>query len=281
MKEETLLKIENKEGNQVVDSRLIAKGLNIKHKNLMETIRKYQDKLEKLGGVAFETEALDTKGGKQTFSFCYLNELQCNFVVTLSRNTEEVVDFKMNLVIAFDKAKKEVQVLKEVLKESENFLEKKRKSYKKKGYSDAWIEKRLKSIEVRTELESEWRKREITTARQFAILTSLISKETFGIKPSEHKKLKKLKSQQLRDHMTLKELAFLSLAEVSTTEIAQTEDKQGFEENKEAALRGGKIAGDARLALEAQTGKKVVSELNFLPENRHKYIKKENKNDKK
>jgi len=84
--------------------------------------------------------------------------LQCNFVVILSRNTEEVVDFQKSLVIAFDKARKEIEVLKEFLKEFEVFLEKKRKFYTKKGYSDVWIEKRLKSIELRTELESEWKK---------------------------------------------------------------------------------------------------------------------------
>ncbi|NJL14238.1 MAG: Rha family transcriptional regulator [Microscillaceae bacterium] len=270
---EQLIKVEIKDGIQVVDSRIIAKGLNINHKSLMETIREYQKDLEDLGILPFETAKL-TQGRGRPETVTYLNELQCHFVVTLSRNTVEVVQFKKGLVLAFDAAKKEIKVLEEVIKESTDFIEKKRKYYQKKGYSEAWVEKRLESIEVRSELESEWRKRGITEARQFALLTSLLSKETFELTPKAHKELKGLKSQNLRDHMTLKELAFLTLAEVSTTEIAQTEDKQGLDENKEAALRGGKIAGDARRALEAQTGKKVVSALNFLPENPAKYIKK-------
>ncbi len=99
------LEIQNLNGIQVVDSRIIAKGLNIKHKNLIETINKYKHELEQLGILPFETEVL---GIGQPQKFCYLNELQCHFVVTLSRNTEEVVDFKLSLVVAFDSAKKEV-----------------------------------------------------------------------------------------------------------------------------------------------------------------------------
>lgn len=230
---EHLIKLELKDGIQVIDSRLIAKGLDIKHKNLMETIRKYQDKLEKLGGVAFETETLQTQGGKQVFSFCYLNELQCNFVVTLSRNTEAVVDFKLGLVVAFDEAKKEIKVLEEVLQESESFLEKKKAYYQKKGYSEDWIGKRLQSIEVRTELEGEWRKRGVDNARQFAILTAILSKGVFGLSPSEHRTLKQLKKHHnLRDNMTRTELAFVILSEVTTMDMNEAENPQTYEENR-------------------------------------------------
>ncbi len=269
-----LVKIELIEGNQVVDSRVIAEGLGIKHKTLLETIRKYQTELESLGRVAFETATLSTKGGNQLFSFCYLNELQCNFVVTLSRNTPQVVSFKLALVKAFYAAQKEIDFLKEVIEESEDVLTKKRKIYKKQGYSDNWIEKRLESIEVRNELEALWRTKGIDNPRYFAILTSIISKETFDITPTEHKKLKNLKSQNLRDHMTNTELAFITLAEAATKEISEAEDAQTYQELKGASKKGGSIAKEARKMLEAKTGKKIVSSLNFLPKNRDKYLKK-------
>ncbi|TAF99292.1 MAG: transcriptional regulator [Cytophagia bacterium] len=112
------LEIQNINGIQVVDSRIIAKGLNIKHRNLIETINKYKNELEQLGILPFETEVL---GVGQPQKFYFLNELQCNFVVTLSRNTPEVVQFKLALVIAFDNAKKEVKLLEEVINESENY----------------------------------------------------------------------------------------------------------------------------------------------------------------
>ncbi len=267
---EELIKVEHKEGIQVVDSRIVAKGLNIKHKNLIETIKKYQEQLEKLGILPFQTEVL--RGVGQPEKFCYLNELQCHFVVTLSRNTEEVVNFKLGLVIAFDKAKKEVQLLEQVIEESEDFLAKKRIYYKKKGYSDNWIQERLKSIEVRSDLEALWRKNGIDKAQQFAVLTSVISKGVFGIMPSQHKKMKGLKHQALRDNMTLRELIFMSLAEISTQDFAEADQAQNYEEHKTAAEKGGKLAGTHLALYEKETGKTVVSSLNFLPENRKKYI---------
>lgn len=137
--------------------------------------------------------------------------------------------------------------------------------YKAKGYSDAWIEKRMRSITIREELTQEWQERGIEEEREYAILTAEISQAAFGLKPSEHKRLKGLKHQNLRDHMTDLELIFSMLGEASTTEIARTNDTQGFEENLDAARVGGKIAGNARRELEAKSGKKVVSEENFLP----------------
>ncbi len=263
--------IQKLNGVQVVDSRIIAKGLNIKHQNLMETIKKYQIKLEQLGSLTFETETRKRAVGGTTANFCYLNELQCNFLVTLSRNTDAVVDFKLSLVVAFDSAKKEVELLQEVIKESEDLLEKKRLYYQKKGYSEAWIEKRLKSIEVRSELEGIWRKRGISSAQQYAVLTSIISKGTFGITTKQHSELKGLKKQSLRDNMTRLELAFMILAEESTAEFTEARDAQTYQDMKDCAIDGSNIAGNARLQLEAQTGRKVVSTANFLPENRHLY----------
>jgi len=141
-----------------------------------------------------------------------------------------------------------------------------REIYKAKGYSDEWIEKRLRGIAVRDELTDEWKKRGVKEQIEFAILTSEISKATFGLTPSEYKELKSLpgKGENLRDHMTDLELIFTMLGEASTTKITKKADAKGFVENKTAAKKGGKIAGDARIALENETGKNIVSKENYL-----------------
>lgn len=145
-----------------------------------------------------------------------------------------------------------------------------RELYKLKGYSDDWIEKRMRSIAIREELTEEWKNRGIKEQIEYSILTAEISKATFGFTPKEYKEIKGLKSQNLRDHMTDLELIFSMLGEASTKEIAVNTDTQGFDENKKAAKAGGKIAGDARKQLELKSGKKVVSSNNFLPENKKK-----------
>ncbi len=140
--------------------------------------------------------------------------------------------------------------------------------YKAKGYPDDWIEKRMRSISVRDELTDEWEKRGIKQHIEYAILTDEISKATFGMTPSQYKELKSLKRENLRDHMTDLELLFSMLGEASTTEIAKTKNTQGFIENKKVAIEGGNVAGRARKDLEKQTGKKIISENNYLPENK-------------
>jgi len=141
-----------------------------------------------------------------------------------------------------------------------------RELYKLKGYSEDWIEKRMRSIAIREELTDEWKSRGIKEKPEYAILTAEISRATFGINPSEHKLIKGLKNHNLRDHMTDLELIFSMLGEASTKEITVNTDSQGFEENKRAAKAGGKIAGDARKQLELKSGKKVVTTENYLPE---------------
>lgn len=140
-----------------------------------------------------------------------------------------------------------------------------RELFKLKGYPDDWIEKRMRSIAIREELTEEWKNRGIKEKIEFAILTAEISKATFGVIPSDHKKIKGLKSQNLRDHMTDLELIFSMLGEASTTEIVKKKNPLGFTENKKAAKQGGKIAGDARKALELQSGENIVTPENFLP----------------
>lgn len=141
--------------------------------------------------------------------------------------------------------------------------ERARQYYRELGYSEDWITKRMQSIEVRGKLTDEWKSRGVKEGKEYAILTAEISKATFGIKPSEHKQIKDLKRENLRDHMTDLELIFTMLGEASTRNEAQKQNAKGFLENKKAAKEGGAAAGDALQAYEKRTGKKIVSEKNF------------------
>mgnify|MGYP001600791354 FL=1 len=138
--------------------------------------------------------------------------------------------------------------------------------YKAKGYSDDWIEKRVRGIAVRQELTDEWKNRGVKEDRAYAILTNEISKATFGKTVDDYKKLKGLTRENLRDHMDDLELIFTMLGEASTTKITKSRNAQGFAANKDAARKGGKIAGDARRKLELASGAKVVSPENYLDE---------------
>jgi hypothetical protein len=134
--------------------------------------------------------------------------------------------------------------------------------YLKLGYSENWINQRLKSIEIRKELTDEWKKRGLKEGVQFATLTDIITKAWSDNTTKEYKILKGLKKENLRDNMTNTELILNMLAEASTKDISQAESPETFEASAKVAQRGGKIAGDARKALEIQTGKKVVTSLN-------------------
>ncbi|HBM15064.1 MAG TPA: phage antirepressor protein [Lentisphaeria bacterium] len=140
-----------------------------------------------------------------------------------------------------------------------------REIYKQKGYSDEWIEKRVRGIAVRDELTEEWKKRGVKEKTEYSILTAEISKATFGMTPSEYKNFKSLEkhNENLRDHMTDLELIFTMLGEASTTEIAKTKDVQGFVDNKLAAKEGGTVAGNARKELETKTGRKISTKENY------------------
>ena len=136
--------------------------------------------------------------------------------------------------------------------------------YKAKGYSDEWIEKRMRGIAIREELTDEWKKHGVEKSKEYEILTAEISKAAFGLTPGQYKKLKGLERQNLRDHMTDLELIFSMLGEASTTQITKVEHPSGFEENRNVSRRGGNVAGIARKKLEQETGKKVVSHDNYL-----------------
>jgi prophage antirepressor-like protein len=142
--------------------------------------------------------------------------------------------------------------------------------YLAKGYSEAWIEKRMRSIAIRDELTDEWKKRGVREKLEYAILTAKISKAAFGLTPAEYAAHKGLKRENLRDHMTDLELIFSMFGEAATTEIARTTDSQGFAPNQVAARKGCTVAGNARRELEQKSGRKIISRENYLdaPESR-------------
>ena len=137
-------------------------------------------------------------------------------------------------------------------------------TYLKKGYSEEWIHQRLLAIRIRNELTDEWKKRGVQKGKEYAILTDEISRAWSGMTTGQYKRLKGLTKENLRDNMTDLELVLTMLAEASTTDISKTAKPQTFEENKQVAKRGGKVAGIARQALEAETGKPVITEKNAV-----------------
>lgn len=144
--------------------------------------------------------------------------------------------------------------------------------YKAKGYSDAWIEKRMRGIEARETLTNEWKNRGIKEGHEYAILTAEISKATFGMTPSQYQKFKGLKRENLRDHMNDLELIFAMLGEASTAEIAKNKNVQGFIKNKFVAQEGGSVAGEALKDLENKSGKKISTRKNYLKKIRIKIL---------
>ena len=148
------------------------------------------------------------------------------------------------------------------LQDPELSIEQAMTDYKRLGYSDNWINQRLKSIEIRKDLTDEWKKHGLKEGIDFATLTDVIYKTWAGKTAREYKKFKDLKKENLRDNMTNKELVINMLAEMSTKEISEVSNPGSFPEHEDVAVRGGNIAKEARMKLEAETGKKVVSPLN-------------------
>lgn len=198
---------------------------------------------------------LDTEGGKQKINCANTESL---FRIIQSIPSPKAEPLKRWLAkVGYERVQE--------IEDPELATARTRDLYKAKGYSDAWIEKRMRGIAIRDELTEEWKKRGVQESRNFAILTAEISKATFGMTPGEYQQYKGLKRENLRDHMTDLELIFSMLGEASTTEITRHRDAKGFAENKKAARTGGKIAGDARKQLEKASGQKVITEDNYLP----------------
>jgi DNA-damage-inducible protein D len=147
----------------------------------------------------------------------------------------------------------------------EQSLDRARENWQKLGRSEKWIQQRMTGQETRNKLTDYWQSNEVTKSDEFAFLTNIIHQEWTGLSVLKHKGLKGLKTQNLRDHMSEAELIFTALAELSTRQIAESEEAKGVTENAKAGKKGGTIAKNARLALEQKTGKKVVTGENFLP----------------
>ena len=210
--------------------------------------------------------------GSEVVTFCHglkLEALDGKMRETDCANTEDM--FRIIQSIPSPKAEPLKRWLAKVgyerVKEIENpelATKRTRMLYKLKGYSDDWIEKRMRGIAIREELTDEWEKRGAKNMRDYEILTGEISKATFGVTPSEYKKLKGLKRENLRDHMDDFELIFNMLGERATTEIHRTENSKGVVKLKADAKAGGDIAGGARKNLEKRLGRPIVSKKNFL-----------------
>ncbi len=165
------------------------------------------------------------------------------------------------------------------ISDPEQSLDRARENWQKLGRSDKWIQQRMTGQETRNKLTDYWQKSGVTKSDEFAYLTNIIHQEWTGLTVQSHKKIKGIKTQNLRDHMSEAELIFTALAELSTRQIAEVEKAKGVKKNAIAGKKGGAIAKNARLALEAKTGKKVVTGENFLPPVSNKK-KLETKNDK-
>jgi len=205
-------------------------------------------KLEASDGKRYETDCVDTEG---------------MFRIVQSIPSPKAEPFKRWLAkVGYERVQE--------IENPELATKRTRILYKLKGYSDDWIEKRMRGIAIREELTDEWQKRGAQEQRDYEILTAEISKATFGITPSEYKNLKGLKRQNLRDHMDDFELIFTMLGERATTEIHRTENSKGLPKLASDAKAGGSIAGGARKKLEKRLKKSIVSKQNYLksPENK-------------
>ncbi|TSC92243.1 MAG: prophage antirepressor, partial [Candidatus Berkelbacteria bacterium Licking1014_85] len=150
----------------------------------------------------------------------------------------------------------------------ERSIDRARNNWKQLGRDESWIQRRMMGQEIRNKLTDYWKNHEINEQDEFAILTNIIHQEWSDLTVKQHKNLKKLQTENLRDHMTEAELVFTTLAEMSTRQIAESERASGMEENTISGRKGGRIARNARIALERKTGRKVISQENFKIDNK-------------
>lgn len=239
---------------------------SINASDYIKKLRSRDEELAKGWGQIVTPLLIETKGGNQKVNCANTEGI---FRIIQSIPSKKAEPFKKWL------AKVGYERIQEI-EDPELATKRTRALYKAKGYSDDWIEKRMRGIAIREELTEEWQKRGVKEQKEYSILTAEISKATFGLTPSEYKKHKNLKRENLRDHMNDLELIFSMLGERATTEITQTNDTQGFKDLKIDSKEGGKIAGDAKKALENKTGKKVVSKENYLEKEQKKAIDQKN-----
>ncbi len=232
-------------------------------KGYLRDIRRRDEALSKGWGQIAHTLSMGTSGGVQKMNCANTEGL---FRIIQSIPSPKAEPFKLWLAkVGYERVQE--------IEDPELATKRARDIYKAKGYPNSWIDKRMRGIEVRETLTGEWDERGVKKGKEFAILTSEISKATFGMTPKQYKSFKGLERENLRDHMTDLELIFTMLGEASTTEIAKVKNAQGFDENKVAARQGGKIAGGARKHLEQKTGKKISTKKNYLKNGIKKRLK--------
>lgn len=223
-------------------------------KQYLTKLRKHDPELFKGGNEIGYSLAVETEGGKQKMSCA---NTQGIFRLIMAVPSPKAEPFKQWLAQVGSQAIEEVA-------NPELLTERQAEIYRAKGYSEEWITRRVQTIETRKALTDEWQLRGVKDNQDYAVLTATIAKGTFGIAPSEHKDIKGLGSQNLRDHMTPLELAFTALSEEITRTVTVRDDAQGFNETMDAAIEGGSIAGEARQNAEKRLGQKVVSSTNYL-----------------
>jgi len=259
--------IHNNEWWFVVEDVVLTLTESVNIKDYINKMRARDTELAK-GYVQFvHTLEVPTEGGKQKMNCANTEGI---FRIIQSIPAPKAEPFKRWLAkVGYERVQE--------IEDPELATKRTRMLYKLKGYSEDWIEKRMRGIAIREELTDEWLKRGAREQRDYEILTAEISKATFGITPTEYKKLKKLERENLRDHMDDFELIFTMLGERSTTEIHRTEDSAGVPKLKQDANRGGKIAGIARKELEKEIGRSVVSNKNHLQKPQNKKLPRLNK----
>lgn len=231
----------------------------------IKDMRRRDPELSKGWGQIATTLVIETSGGRQKVNCASTEGI---FRIIQSIPSPKAEPFKRWLArVGYERVQE--------IEDPELATKRTRALYKAKGYSDSWIEKRMRGIAIREELTDEWKHREVGGDREYAILTAEISQATFGMTPSEYKKFKGLARENLRDHMDDLELIFTMLGEAATTRITKAKNAVGFPENKQASREGGTIAGNARKELERKSSQKVSTRQNFLrsPQNK-KLLKK-------
>lgn len=234
-----------------------------------QTARKYWNKL---------SERLRNEGSEQTVTNCH--QLKMQAADGKMRETDAATaETMLRIVQSVPSPKAEpikqwlARVGYERMKETADpalSIDRARENWQKLGHSEKWIQQRMMGQETRNKLTDYWKEHEITKDEEYAILTNIIHQEWSGLSVKEHKQLKGLKSQNLRDHMSEAELIFTALAELSTRQVAENTNATGMKENKQAAKIGGNISKRAKEDFEERTGQKVVTDENYLPKSKNK-----------
>jgi DNA-damage-inducible protein D len=252
--------IHNNEWWFVIEDVVVALTDSMQPKGYIKDMRRRDPELAKGWGQIATPLSIQTAGGLQQLNCANTEGI---FRIIQSIPSPKAEPFKRWLAkIGYERVQE--------IEDPELAIKRMRTTYRIKGYSEEWIEKRVRGIDIRKKLTDEWKKRGVKGEDEYSILTSEISKAAFGMTPEEYKRHKGLEkpSENLRDHMTDLELIFSMLGEAATTEITQKKDVVGFGPAKKAAGEGGAVAGNARKELEKRSGRKIVSAVNYkkLPE---------------